>query len=78
MRTTLDMLFGEFGDTEAELFSVDIERGWLNIPAVLFFYSFMIIVFLVILNFLLAIVVDAFTDVKADVGEHDARYSLSI
>jgi len=37
----------------------------------MFFYSFMSMVFLVILNFLLAIVVDAFADEKRDVDEHE-------
>lgn len=66
MRTTLDMLFGEFGDSEQSMFDTTYDIGLLMIPACMFFYSFMIIVFLVILNFLLAIVVDAFTDVKSE------------
>jgi hypothetical protein len=58
-RTTLDMLFGEFGDSEKAMFDDAFDIGLLIIPASMFFYSFMMIVFLVILNFLLAIVVDA-------------------
>jgi hypothetical protein len=38
----------------------DVNSGPLLIPAVIFFYSFMFIVNLVILNFFLAIVVDAY------------------
>ena len=64
---------GEFGDTEGALLDSNVDSGLLVIPSVLFFYSFMSIVFLVILNFLLAIVVDAFTDEKHNVGEHDKR-----
>lgn len=64
--TTFNMLLGEFGNTYDDIFSDLIYYGVLMIPAVIFFYTFMFIVFLVILNFLLAIVVDAFTDVKSE------------
>jgi hypothetical protein len=65
-KTVFNMLIGEFADTEDELLSQDVDSGPLLIPAVLFFYSFMFIVNLVILNFFLAIVVDAYSDVKGD------------
>mmetsp|Transcript_15443 Transcript_15443/g.29717 ORF Transcript_15443/g.29717 Transcript_15443/m.29717 type:complete len:1112 (+) Transcript_15443:17-3352(+) len=71
LQTTFDMLLGDFADTEQALLSHDMDDGLLTIPAVLFFYSFMSIVFLVILNFLLAIVVDAFADEKREVSEHE-------
>lgn len=73
LQTTFDMLLGDFADTEQALLSHDMDDGLLTIPAVLFFYSFMSIVFLVILNFLLAIVVDAFADEKREVSEHEQR-----
>jgi len=69
--TIFDMLLGEFGDTKEELLSHDVDHGLLILPATLFFYSFMSIVFLVILNFLLAIIVDAFADEKHMEGEYD-------
>jgi hypothetical protein len=40
---------------------------------VIFFYSFMFIVNLVILNFFLAIVVDAYSDVKGDAANSSNR-----
>ena len=58
------MMLGEFGDPMSELFDDTVNLGLLRFPAYLFFYSFMCIVFLVMLNFLLAIIVDAFVDVK--------------
>lgn len=67
------MLLGEFATTEKLLLSEEVDRALLTIPSVMFFYSFMSIVFLVILNFLLAIVVDAFSDEKNEKGEHDSR-----
>lgn len=52
----------------------DVDYGWLRIPAVLFFYSFMTIVFLIIVNFFLAIVVDAYSEVKSENKENvDSR-----
>ena len=71
--TIFDMLLGEFGDTKADLLSHDIDLGLLRVPAAIFFYSFMSIVFLVILNFLLAIIVDAFAEEKHMEGEYDIR-----
>lgn len=73
MQTIFDMLLGEFSDTEKLLLSRYVDYGVLTIPAVMFFYSFMSIVFLVILNFLLAIVVDAFADEKSREGEYHSR-----
>ena len=71
--TIFDMLVGEFADTKEELLSHDVDHGLIRVPATLFFYSFMSIVFLVILNFLLAIIVDAFADEKHMQGEFDIR-----
>eukprot|EP00976_Prorocentrum_cordatum_P066555 1178358-Prorocentrum_minimum.AAC.2 len=58
------MMLGEFADTSDDLFDPNVANGLLVISAYLYFYSFMCIVFLVMLNFLLAIIVDAFVDVK--------------
>ena len=58
------MMLGEFAETADDLFDPNVANGLLVFPAYLYFYSFECIVFLVMLNFLLAIIVDAFVDVK--------------
>ena len=40
-----------------------------RLPGTLFFWSFELLVFMVLLNFLLAIIVDAFSEVKASTSE---------
>uniref|UniRef100_A0A7S0QUI0 Polycystin cation channel PKD1/PKD2 domain-containing protein n=1 Tax=Pyramimonas obovata TaxID=1411642 RepID=A0A7S0QUI0_9CHLO len=63
-RTVFAMMLGEFADPMSELFDENVAAGVLLLPKYLFFYSFMGVVFLVLLNFLLTIIVDAFIDVK--------------
>merc|ERR1711871_774993 len=53
-----ELLLGEMGVTE-KLFALE---GGEAVPAVLFFWSYEILVFLILLNFMLAIIVDAFAD----------------
>ncbi|GBF96992.1 polycystin cation channel family [Raphidocelis subcapitata] len=59
VNTCFAMMLGEFGDVWAALGQLD---G--GVAAALFFWTFMLLVFLVLLNFLLAIIVDAFAEVK--------------
>jgi fatty acid desaturase len=77
-RTVFNMMLGEFGDAHADLFDASVDAGLLIFPAYLFFYSFMCIVFLVMLNFLLAIIVDAFVDVKPKDGDDRVRWVTTI
>jgi fatty acid desaturase len=77
-RTVFNMMLGEFADAHADLFDASVDAGLLIFPAYLFFYSFMCIVFLVMLNFLLAIIVDAFVDVKPKDGDDRARWVTTI
>ncbi|KAK3279134.1 hypothetical protein CYMTET_12973 [Cymbomonas tetramitiformis] len=64
--TCFELLIGN-DDIRAELLSSSLLTE--SIYSAIFFYSFMIVVFLIILNFLLAIVVDAFALAKNECGE---------
>lgn len=44
-------------------------QGLQGVAATLFFWSFELLVFMVLLNFLLAIIVDAFSEVKENTHE---------
>jgi len=52
------MMLGDFSDVAAALGQLD---GVTGVAGGLFFWSYMLLVFLVLLNFLLAIIVDAFS-----------------
>eukprot|EP00959_Pyramimonas_sp_CCMP1952_P475318 9504117-Pyramimonas_sp.AAC.1 len=66
---------GEFVDVGFSLLRNEINNmGVLTWPAALYYYTFMGIVFLVVLNFLLAIVVDAFTSIK----EQNAKQRVGV
>lgn len=65
INTCFEILLGEIS-VNAELMRLNsLEK----IPAVIFFWSYEILVFMILLNFLLAIIVDAFSDVKSQIEE---------
>lgn len=51
-------------------------QGLQGVAATLFFWSFELLVFMVLLNFLLAIIVDAFSEVKENTHETTGRPPL--
>lgn len=51
-------------------------QGLQGVAATLFFWSFELLVFMVLLNFLLAIIVDAFSEVKENTHETTGMTSL--
>lgn len=73
MQTIVDMLLGQFWKAEKDLLPRDLAHGVLTVPAIFFFYSFMGVVFLVVLNVLLAIIVHAFTEEKNIGGSQNQR-----
>mmetsp|Transcript_35263 Transcript_35263/g.59431 ORF Transcript_35263/g.59431 Transcript_35263/m.59431 type:complete len:1530 (-) Transcript_35263:238-4827(-) len=77
--TVFHMMLGDFTDAAYLLLRRQtFDMGMLAIPAVLFYYSFMSIVFLVVLNFLLAIVVDSFADVKKQTSLENAGHNSTM
>ncbi|KAI8467677.1 MAG: hypothetical protein J3K34DRAFT_480735 [Monoraphidium minutum] len=66
INTCFQMMLGEFGDVFGQLGQL---RGVQGVAAALFFWTYMLLVFLVLLNFLLAIIVDAFSEVKERTSE---------
>ena len=64
--TCFDILLGDIS-ANAELRELP---GLQGIAGILFFWSYMILVFMVLLNFLLAIIVDAFSEIKENTTEH--------
>merc|ERR1711966_302280 len=65
INTCFEILLGEVGVNEDLLRLSPLEQ----IPAVIFFWTYEILVFMILLNFLLAIIVDAFSDVKGKIDE---------
>lgn len=51
-------------------------QGLQGVAATLFFWSFELLVFMVLLNFLLAIIVDAFSEVKENTHETTGMHPL--
>lgn len=77
--TVFHMMLGDFTNAAYLLLRRQtFDMGMLAIPAVLFYYSFMSIVFLVVLNFLLAIVVDSFADVKKQTSMEGACHNSTM
>jgi len=64
--TCFEILLGEIG-VNSEL---RVLTGLQGIAGTLFFWSFELLVYLVLLNFLLAIIVDAFSEIKENTSEH--------
>jgi len=65
INTCFEILLGEIGVNTDLMKLNSLEK----IPAVIFFWSYEILVFMILLNFLLAIIVDAFSDVKSQIEE---------
>ena len=65
INTCFEILLGEISVNEDLMRLNSLEK----IPAVIFFWSYEILVFMILLNFLLAIIVDAFSDVKSQIEE---------
>mmetsp|Transcript_27128 Transcript_27128/g.48350 ORF Transcript_27128/g.48350 Transcript_27128/m.48350 type:complete len:1606 (-) Transcript_27128:382-5199(-) len=69
--TCFEILLGEIG-VNAELRSL---TGLQGLAGTLFFWSFELLVFMVLLNFLLAIIVDAFSEVKENTTEQTGLHT---
>ena len=65
MNTCFAILLGDISVND----DLKLLQGLQGVAATLFFWSFELLVFMVLLNFLLAIIVDAFSEVKETTHE---------
>mmetsp|Transcript_10216 Transcript_10216/g.33452 ORF Transcript_10216/g.33452 Transcript_10216/m.33452 type:complete len:1592 (+) Transcript_10216:74-4849(+) len=63
--TCFEILLGEIG-VSGDLNNL---QGWDRVPGILWFWSYNILVLMIMLNFLLAIICDAFSEVKGEASE---------
>eukprot|EP00959_Pyramimonas_sp_CCMP1952_P085024 1777824-Pyramimonas_sp.AAC.1 len=67
LRTCFETLLGEIGWNE-QLYDLDDQLEYL--AGFAYFWSYQILVFMILLNFLLAIIVDAYGEIKEESHDH--------
>lgn len=71
LQTNFEMLLGEVTVADQMM---DLVGPSIEFAAVLYFWSYQIFVFMILLNFLIAIIVDAFSEVKATLSNEKSMY----
>ena len=72
MQTNFEMLLGEVTVSDQML---NLVGPSIEFASVMYFWSYQILVFMILLNFLLAIIVDAFSEVKATLSNEKSMYA---
>ena len=71
LQTNFEMLLGEVTVSNQML---NLQGPSIEFASVMYFWSYQILVFMILLNFLLAIIVDAFSEVKATLSNEKSMY----